>query len=121
MLTEDGRTKAEGNGGLIQPFDLSLRNLEKGTEKGIKGRKTAEAGNLSSKGGYGFTRGYPFVAPSVESLTPSEKVLRMKPTAANPPKTLDPWVIRCRVAAVTSGILLFVALLVAIEVIGKHR
>lgn len=112
MLTESGQTKAEGNGGYIQPFVLSLWSSEKAAEKGkMEGRAPST--------GYGFAHGYPFIAPSVESLTPSAKVLRMKPTTAL--KTLDPWVIRCRVAAVTSGILLLIAFVVVIVVVGRYR
>jgi hypothetical protein len=121
MLTESGQTKAEGNSGSSRRHVLPLWDAKKGSEKGIeRGKgKGKEAGGVPSLQGYGFAHGYPFVAPSVESLTSSGKVLRMKPTSG--PKTLDPWVIRCRVAAVISGILLLTGLVVAFVEVGKGR
>jgi len=118
MLTETGKTKAEGNGHHIQPFVLSLWGSEKGIEE-KKGKKVAAGASVQTKQGYGFARGYPFIAPSVESLTPSTKVLRMKMTTG--PRALGPWVVRCRIAAVISGILLLTAFLVALVVVGGYR
>ena len=117
MLTMSGRTKAERDRGYIQPFVSSLWTLEKGAEKGIEAVKIKE---VPFTGGYGFSRGYPFIAPSVDSLTPSAKALRMKPLTAGL-KNLDPWVVRCRVAAVISGILLLIAFMVAIAVVRRYR
>jgi hypothetical protein len=120
MLTESGQTKAEG---YIQPFILSWWSSDKPVEKGIEGGKWKwkNEKELSMTRGYGFSRGYPFVAPSVESLTPSSKMLRMKLTSTAAPKSLNPWVVRCRIAAVTSGTLLVIALVVAIVVINRYR
>jgi len=105
MLTRCGKTKGEGSGSSIRPMVLPL--WKKGSDKGI-----------ASKQGYGFGHGYPFVAPSVESLAPSIKVLKMKTQRG--PKPLDPWVVRCRIAAVSFGILLLVAFVVTIAVV-RHR
>lgn len=122
LLTESGETKAEGtSGSSIRPFVLPLWNLKKSKEKGIEGGKGKEketAGRQSMQG-YGFSRGYPFVAPSVESLSSSRKVLSLKPTTG--PKALDPWVVRCRVAGVVSGILLLIGFVVAFVEVGKGR
>jgi len=118
MLTESGQTKAEG---YIQPFILPWWSSDNPVAKGIEGGKWKNEKESSMTRGYGFSRGYPFVAPSVESLTPSSKMLRMKPTSTAAPKSLDPWVVRCRIAAVTSGTLLVIALVVAIVVINRYR
>jgi hypothetical protein len=45
--------------------------------------------------------------------------LRMKQTTGS--KSLNPWVARCRVAGVASGILLLVAFVVAFVEVGKGR
>jgi hypothetical protein len=122
MLTEGGETKAEGtSGSSVHPFVLPMWSSKKGLEKGIEGDKIKEmvAGGTPSMQGYGFAHGYPFVVPSVESLTPSGKVLRMKQTTDS--KSLNPWVARCRVAGVASGILLLVAFVVAFVEVGKGR
>jgi len=114
MLTESGETIVEGNG--IRSFNLPSRNSQKHPGKGGKEK---DASSVQIMQGYGFARGYPFVAPSIESLTLSEKTLRMKPIPS--PKTRDPWVARCRVAGVISGILLLVAFVVAFIEAGKGR
>jgi len=118
MLTENGKTKAEGNGHHIQPFVLSLWSSVKEIEE-KKGKEKAGGASVPTKRGYGFARGYPFIVPSVESLTPSAKMLRMKTTTGL--KALDPWVARCRVGAVISGILLLTAFVVALVVVGGYR
>lgn len=112
MLTRGGETKGEGSSSGIRPLML-LPLWKKESEKGITG------GEGPPPLGYGFSHGYPFVVPSVESLTPSVKMLRLK--TQNGTKALDPWVKRCRVAAVISGILLLVALVVAVVVTRKHH
>jgi len=118
MLTESGQTKVEGH---IRPFVLSFGTSEKGTEKGFQGEKAITAGGVPIEQRYGFSRGYPFFAPSVKSLwAHSTNVLRMKPSTAAP-KTRDPWVLRCRIAAAISGILLLIALVTAIVVVGKYQ
>ncbi|KIJ63628.1 hypothetical protein HYDPIDRAFT_168434 [Hydnomerulius pinastri MD-312] len=61
--------------------------------------------------------GYPFVAPSVLSLTPpsyNRVVLTPKPARG----ARNPWVWRCRVAACTSGVVIVVAFVVALVVVG---
>ena len=69
--------------------------------------------------------GYPFVAPSVLSLTPppppyqSQRAmvaLTPKPVGLRRRGVKNPWVKRCRIAAVTSGVLVVVAFLVALVV-----
>jgi len=69
--------------------------------------------------------GYPFVAPSASTLTPppppyqSQReavVLTPKSIGLGRRGTRNPWVRRCRIAAVTSGVLLLVAFLVALVV-----
>jgi hypothetical protein len=122
MLTDSGQTKAEGhNDSNLRHFVLPLWNTKKGSEKQIEVRrgKEKEANSAPNIKGYGFAHGYPFIAPSVESLTSSGKVLRMKPTAG--PKVLDLWVVRCRVASVISGILLLTGFVVAFVEVGKGR
>jgi len=122
MLSDNGETKAEGaSGSSVRPFVLPLWSSKKGSEKGIEGGKIKEkvARGTPKMQGYGFAHGYPFVAPSVESLTPSGKVLRMKQITG--PKCLNSWVARCRVAGVASGILLLVAFVVAFVEVGKGR
>lgn len=68
--------------------------------------------------------GYPFVAPSALSLTPppppyqsqrAAVVLTPKPIGLGR-GTKNPWVRRCRIAAVTSGVLIVIAFIVALVV-----
>lgn len=121
MLADSGHMKEEGNDeGSLRSFVLPLYN-SKSSGNGIKGGqgKVGKTGSILAAQGYGFARGYPFIAPSLESLTSSEKVLRMKLTTS--PKTLDPWVARCRIAGVISGILLLIGFVVAFIEVGKGR
>ncbi|KAF9224809.1 hypothetical protein BS17DRAFT_51257 [Gyrodon lividus] len=61
--------------------------------------------------------GYPFVAPSVLSLTPpSYTRVVLTPRPFRRPRS--PWIRRCRVAAFTSGVILVVAFVVALVVVG---
>ncbi|CCM06571.1 uncharacterized protein FIBRA_08848 [Fibroporia radiculosa] len=66
---------------------------------------------------------YPLVAPSVESLSPSvhshttaTSTRKMKKIATS----MDPWVKRCRIAALTSGVLILAAFVTAIIVVGTR-
>lgn len=117
MLTKSGETKTgEGKGGKLRPLILPLWNSKKkNSEKGVDKGEAKEVVQ-----GYGFGNGYPFVAPSVETLTPSAKQLQLKWTSQEKPRSLDPWVKRCRVAAVVSGILLLVAFVAVCVVIGRQ-
>jgi hypothetical protein len=119
VLTRGGKTKGEGNSSSIRLMLLPL--WKKGPDKDVKsGKRKEEAPAVQGKQGYGFGHGYPFVVPSVESLTPSVKMLRMNTEKGT--KSLDPWVKRCRIAAVISGILILIALVVAIIATrGYHR
>jgi hypothetical protein len=74
--------------------------------------------------------GYPFVAPSVSSLTPppppyqSQRAmvaLTPKPVGLGRRGVKNPWVRRCRIAAVTSGVLIAVAFLVALVVAATSQ
>ncbi|KAI0649943.1 hypothetical protein C8Q79DRAFT_923390 [Trametes meyenii] len=67
---------------------------------------------------------YPLLAPSLESLTPStgsgtsaRKLKRCLPSSG----AVDPWVHRCRIAAATSGLLIFAAFVVAIVLVAGVR
>ncbi|KAG8216022.1 hypothetical protein J3R82DRAFT_8015 [Butyriboletus roseoflavus] len=73
--------------------------------------------------------GYPFVAPSALSLTPppppppyqsqrAAMVLTPKPVGLGRSGMKDPWVRRCRIAAVTSGVIIVVAFIVALVVVA---
>lgn len=64
------------------------------------------------------THGYPIFTPSVASLMPpsySRVVLAPKPL--RPVK--NPWVRRCRIAAVVSGVIILVAFVIAFVVVGQ--
>lgn len=74
--------------------------------------------------------GYPFVAPSVLSLTPlpppyqSQRamvVLAPKPVELERRAMPNPYVRRCRIAAVASGVLIAVAFLIALVVVGLRN
>jgi hypothetical protein len=70
-----------------------------------------------------FGLGYPVVAPSVKAV-PEAPTLRLKPqfeSAAMVGKRADPWVYPCRVAALTSGCLLLVALVVLTVLLVRNR
>ncbi|KZT08190.1 uncharacterized protein LAESUDRAFT_649649 [Laetiporus sulphureus 93-53] len=63
---------------------------------------------------------YPLVAPSAEGLAPSVagsvlSIGKFKPKNCTE-RRVDPWVLRCRYAAVTSGVLLLAACIVAVVV-----
>ncbi|OSX57400.1 hypothetical protein POSPLADRAFT_1157117 [Postia placenta MAD-698-R-SB12] len=67
---------------------------------------------------------YPLVAPSVESLCPSvhsntsvASTRKMKQRAA---RTIDIWVTRCRIAAITSGVVIVAVFVVALIVVGSR-
>lgn len=65
------------------------------------------------------THGYPIFTPSVASLMPpsySRVVLAPKPL--RPVK--NPWVRRCRIAAVTSGVIILVAFVITFVVVGQN-
>ncbi|KAI6041520.1 hypothetical protein EDC04DRAFT_3139664 [Pisolithus marmoratus] len=79
-----------------------------------KGKNVQNASSVNM-----HTHGYPFITPSVASLMPpsySRVVLSPKPL--RPVK--NPWVRRCRIAAVTSGVLLLVAFVVTFVVVGQN-
>ena len=72
--------------------------------------------------------GYPFVAPSVLSLTPPPPPYQSQRTTGAVMVTPKPvgrtknlWVRRCRVAAVTSGVMIVIAFLVAVVVAVTSR
>ena len=74
--------------------------------------------------------GYPFVAPSVLSLAPppppyqsyrAPAVLTPKPIELERRTMPNPYVRRCRIAAVMSGLLILVALLIALVVVGTQH
>lgn len=109
MLTNAGQTLGEGNGQRIRMPTLPFWNSTRKASEGAKGQE-----------GYGIGRGYPFVAPSVNSLTYSANTLKMGASGAAP-KALDPWVFRCRVASVTAGVILLIAFVVAVIVVGVRR
>ncbi|KAH7882974.1 hypothetical protein F5I97DRAFT_160243 [Phlebopus sp. FC_14] len=62
-----------------------------------------------------FQHGYPFVAPSVLTLTPPSYT-RVILTPKHSRETKNPWVRRCRVAAITSGIITVVGFVTALVV-----
>lgn len=79
--------------------------------------KKGEKGGHEQEG-YGVGRGYPFVAPVVESHTPTTFMMKPPVVSAVP---MDAWVFRCRVAAVTAGAIFVITLIVALVVVGARR
>ncbi|KAL4071766.1 hypothetical protein J3A83DRAFT_4236186, partial [Scleroderma citrinum] len=80
---------------------------------------TGKSKNVQRADSIKMQHGYPFIAPSVTSLTPasySRVVLTPKPL--NPPK--NPWVRRCRIAAVVSGVLFVVAFVITLIVVDRN-
>lgn len=74
--------------------------------------------------------GYPFVAPSALSLTPpplpyqsqrAAVVLTPKPVGPVGRGMKNPWVRRCRIAAVASGVIILIAFIVALVVVGTNH
>ncbi|PCH36906.1 hypothetical protein WOLCODRAFT_167192 [Wolfiporia cocos MD-104 SS10] len=66
---------------------------------------------------------YPLAAPSAESLSPSVQS-RVSMTTARKLRrgvgeTIDPWIRRCRIAAVVSGVVILAAFVVALIVVGS--
>lgn len=72
--------------------------------------------------GTGF--GYPFVAPSLESLggssTASDAPV-LKAKSSQQTDIVDPWVFRCRLASGVAGIALTAAFVVAFIVVGRNQ
>lgn len=66
---------------------------------------------------HGIWFGYPYVAPSVNSLSLPTSVRSAKQST---PSILDPWIFRCRVAAWTCGALVIIAFVIAFVVVGKR-
>lgn len=129
-------------GWLVSPKPpLHGQSLESGNSKGS--RKGLEGGQTSfvplvanrNKSVYSLDtakmqHGYPFVAPSVLSLAPppppyqSQRtvvVLTPKPVEWDRRGAVNPYVRRCRIAAVTSGILVLMAFVVAIVMVGLRH
>lgn len=108
MLAKNGQTRDDDHRGKAWmpsiPF-WKAKGAE--TEKGVHEEE-----------GYGVGRGYPFVAPAVESYT--SKTFMMNPPVVSP-VLVDPWVFRCRVAAVTSGVIMLIAFIVALIVYGVRH
>lgn len=113
MLTRGGKTRAQegSSGGRFRPLLLPLWNSRKTSEKGIEGGKVQE--------GYTLGKGYPFVAPSVDTLARSNDDHKTQSQTA--PNELDPWVRRCRKASVVSGFALFVIFIVVCVIIGRRE
>ncbi|KAF7978759.1 hypothetical protein HWV62_44786 [Athelia sp. TMB] len=106
LLTNSGQTRTDGQNGRFQMPSLPFWNSKK-AGKGAGG-----------DAGYGLGRGYPFVAPKVESHTSTTFMMKPPFVGALP---VDPWVHRCRVAAVTAGIVLFIGFVVALVMVGIRR
>lgn len=85
-----------------------------------RGRKRSGLQDRDKKKLLALKLSYPLVAPSVESLSPS---VHSRTSATSAPKIrrelrrFDPWVIRCRIAAITSGVLLLAVCIVALIVV----
>ena len=67
---------------------------------------------------------FPLVAPSVESLTPSvhtqTSVMSARRLKKGTLQVVDPWVIRCRIAAIMSGVLILAAVIIALIVAASR-
>ncbi|KIJ16363.1 hypothetical protein PAXINDRAFT_10815 [Paxillus involutus ATCC 200175] len=109
-------------GGWLIPPKSSARHGYQNGSSGGSGLLPLWTGKSTSTQGFHATKmqhGYPFVAPSVLSLTPpsyTHVVLTPKPFRG----LRNPWVRRCRVAAFTSGIIIVVAFVVALVVVGTN-
>ena len=112
MLTTEGELEPE--------FKHEVSSLPMSVRSGRKPSATAErkkARNLLSKL-------FPLAAPSAESLTQS---LHKQPSAASAhelkadaTQVVDAWVIRCRIAAIMSGVLILAVVIVAIIVAASR-
>lgn len=112
MLTRSGKTRAEkdSSSNRIRPSLLPLWN-SKTSEKGIEGKKVQE--------GYKLGKGYPFVAPSIDTLASQPNGIH-RTKSYSPPTELDPWVRRCRKASVVSGFVFFVIFTVVCVIVGRR-
>ncbi|KIK99551.1 hypothetical protein PAXRUDRAFT_498154 [Paxillus rubicundulus Ve08.2h10] len=108
-------------GWLVPPKPSARHGFQNGASGGSgllplwTGKSTSTQGFDASK----IQHGYPFVAPSVLSLTPpsyTHVVLTPKPSRG----VRNPWVRRCRVAAFTSGVIIVAAFVVALVVVGTN-
>ncbi|OCH94595.1 hypothetical protein OBBRIDRAFT_722427 [Obba rivulosa] len=93
------------------------------TRKGKKrpGAPGTPRGKAASR--KGIKSWYPLVAPSADTLSPSVHSRTSLVSARRLSRvnhgTLDPWVRRCRIAAITSGVVLLAACVVALVVAGS--
>ncbi|KZT64331.1 hypothetical protein DAEQUDRAFT_753011 [Daedalea quercina L-15889] len=113
MLTTEGELAPE--------FKHAAAILPLWTRHGKKSDATAERDKAKNLLAFKL---YPLVAPSVESLTPSVQH-RRSPASTRRLKSgalqgVDVWVIRCRIAAIMSGVLILAALIVALIVAASR-
>lgn len=105
-------------GWVIEPRSPAA-HASRGHGGGLLPLWTGKGKNVQRMDSVKMQHGYPFVAPSVTSLTPvsySRVVLTPKPL--NPPK--NPWVRRCRIAAVTSGLIIVVAFVTTLIIVSTN-
>ncbi|GBE83427.1 predicted protein [Sparassis crispa] len=131
ILSEGEETRSGGKRESLLP--LWARRGKRGS--GEKGKMPAEKGKLlgendkmpASNKKTGRKSWYPLVAPSLETLTPSvhsdidisfTPTRRMKRDSR---VVTDPWIFRCRVAAIASGICILAAFIVALVFAGGVR
>jgi hypothetical protein len=89
----------------------------------VTDKRGGEGGRVTEKDGVsrGPCLGYPFVTPPGADKNGSKTSVssRTPPTIrAKKPRVLDPWIFRCRTAALTSGVAIIMAFVVAFIVVG---
>ncbi|KAG6331508.1 hypothetical protein ID866_7582 [Astraeus odoratus] len=80
---------------------------------------TGKGKSVQSVNTINMHHGYPFVAPSTATLTPPACAPRVMLTPKPLQLAKNPWVRRCRIAAITSGVLILVAFVIALIVAGR--
>lgn len=111
MLTTEGELEREYIHEVVSSLPISVRH----------GKRPDAAGERKKARNLLAFKLFPLVAPSVESLTPSVQTqmsaCRLKQGAL---QVVDAWVIRCRIAAIMSGVLILAAVSIALIVAASR-
>lgn len=113
MLTTDGELEREYIHEVVAALPMSVKHGKR-PDAAVERKK---ARNLLA------FKLFPLVAPSVESLTPS---VQAQASPSRPKKgaleleVVDAWVIRCRIAAIMSGVIILAAVIVALIVAASR-
>ncbi|KAI0943764.1 hypothetical protein AcW1_002849 [Taiwanofungus camphoratus] len=116
MLSKSGEIKLDG-----KDTDAALPMWTRRSKKYVGPAEREKSGGRK----LGLKLWYPLVAPPVEGLSPSvgsrTSITSVRRWQKGSASRMDRWVVRCRIAAIMSGVLLLAACIVAAVVAGGVR